>query len=107
MARVYNGVSASLAIYEWCFRDGRRQDDKPNSVLVLFEHQRIASNLLKASANEGPASFWTTHNVIAHPVQGPSYRIFLKEMIPKIERLKLSGVEGITSILLLARRVIC
>ncbi|CAE6420115.1 hypothetical protein ACGC1H_004859 [Rhizoctonia solani] len=82
-----------LALYEWCFRDGRIQDDKANNALVFFEHQRIASNLLKASANEGPASFWTTHNVIALPVQGPSHRIFFKEMIPKIEKLKLGGAE--------------
>ncbi|CAE6487964.1 unnamed protein product [Rhizoctonia solani] len=82
-----------LVIYEWCFRDGRIQDDKPNNALVLFERQRIASDLLKASANEGPASFWTTHNVIALPVQGPSQRIFFKEMIPKIEKLRQSGSE--------------
>ncbi|CAE6503090.1 unnamed protein product [Rhizoctonia solani] len=77
-----------LALHEWCFRDGRIQHDKPNNALVLFERRRIASDLLKASANEGPDSFWTTHNVIALPVQGPSHRIFSKEMIPKIEKLK-------------------
>ncbi|CUA72204.1 hypothetical protein RSOLAG22IIIB_00867 [Rhizoctonia solani] len=82
-----------LALCEWCFRDGKIQDDKPNNVLVLFEHQRIASNLLKASATEGPTSFWMTHNVIALPVQGPSNKIFYKEMVPKIEKLKLNGIE--------------
>ncbi|GAB1517147.1 hypothetical protein RhiTH_000191 [Rhizoctonia solani] len=64
------------------------QDDKPNNVLVLFEHQRIANNLLKASANEDPGTFWRTHEVIAFPVQGPCHRIFSKEIVPRIEDLR-------------------
>ncbi|CAE6439575.1 unnamed protein product [Rhizoctonia solani] len=79
-----------LALHGWCFRDGKMQDDKPNNALVLFEHQRIASSLLKASANEGPTSFWATHRLIALPIQGPCHRVFSKEIIPKIEKLGLS-----------------
>ncbi|KAG8755318.1 hypothetical protein FRC11_006135 [Ceratobasidium sp. 423] len=74
--------------------DGKVRDDKPNNALVLFEHQRIASSVLKDSANEGPASFWATHNVIALSIQGPHHRIFSKEMVPRIEKLKLSTVSG-------------
>ncbi|CAE6524769.1 unnamed protein product [Rhizoctonia solani] len=85
-------LSGSLALHEWCFRDGHIQADKPNNTLVLFEHRRIASSVLKASANEGPGSFWTTHNVIALSIQGPSYKIFSREMVPKIENLNLSAV---------------
>ncbi|CEL52485.1 hypothetical protein RSOLAG1IB_01026 [Rhizoctonia solani AG-1 IB] len=88
--RPFGSVSA---LHEWCFRDGKIQNDKPNNVLVLFENQRIASSLLKASANEGPASFWITHSVIAFPVQGPCHRIFSKEIAPKIEDLGSGGNE--------------
>ncbi|CAE6434164.1 unnamed protein product [Rhizoctonia solani] len=88
--RPFGSVSA---LYEWCFRNGKIQDDKPNNVLVLFEHQRIASSLLKASANEGPGSFWAMHGVIAFPIQGPCHGIFSKEIAPKIEDLRTSGMD--------------
>jgi hypothetical protein len=99
VARVQNKQFASSALHEWCFRDGKIQNDKPNNVLVLFENQRIASSLLKASANEGPASFWITHSVIAFPVQGPCHRIFSKEIASKIEDLRSGGNEGMFSII--------
>ncbi|KAJ1310479.1 hypothetical protein OPQ81_007212 [Rhizoctonia solani] len=56
--------------------------------------QHIASNVLKASANEGPGSLWATHNVIALPIQGRSHGVFSKKIVPRIEKLGQRAASG-------------